>query len=128
MKGWRTHLIVLLGGDAGLRTGEMVALHLERLHAEHTARRADVQSARSRLELLGVPEAALDAASGPELRASADIPAPIDGVVTERWRTSVSALILRPSCSPSSTRRPCGSLLISMRRTSQACASAVRQP
>ena len=76
---------------------------LERLHAEHTARRADVQSARSRLELLGVPEAALDAASGPELRASADIPAPIDGVVTERWRTSVSALILRPSCSPSST-------------------------
>ena len=84
MKGWRTHLIVLLGGDAGLRTGEMVALHLERLHAEHTARRADVQSARSRLELLGVPEAALDAASGPELRASADIPAPIDGIVTER--------------------------------------------
>jgi RND family efflux transporter MFP subunit len=57
---------------------------LERLHAEHTARRADVQSARSRLELLGVPEAALDAASGAELRASADIPAPIDGVVTER--------------------------------------------
>src|SRR6185503_13529969 len=57
---------------------------LERLHAEHTARRADVQSARSRLELLGVPEAALDAASGQEARASADIPAPIDGVVTER--------------------------------------------
>jgi len=57
---------------------------LERLHAEHTARRADVQSARSRLQLLGVSEAALDAASGPELRASADIPAPIDGVVTER--------------------------------------------
>ena len=25
--GWRTHLIVLLGGDAGLRCGEMVALH-----------------------------------------------------------------------------------------------------
>ena len=24
--GWRTHLIVLLGGDAGLRCGEMVAL------------------------------------------------------------------------------------------------------
>jgi membrane fusion protein, heavy metal efflux system len=57
---------------------------LERLHAEHTARRADVESARSRLELLGVPEAALDAASGQELRASADIAAPIDGIVTER--------------------------------------------
>jgi integrase len=27
VKGWRTHLIVLLGGDAGLRAGEMVALH-----------------------------------------------------------------------------------------------------
>ncbi len=25
--GWRTHLIVLLGGEAGLRCGEMVALH-----------------------------------------------------------------------------------------------------
>jgi integrase len=24
---WRTHLIVLLGGEAGLRAGEMVALH-----------------------------------------------------------------------------------------------------
>jgi integrase len=27
IKGWRTHLVVLLGGDAGLRVGEMVALH-----------------------------------------------------------------------------------------------------
>ena len=27
VKGWRTHLIVLLGGEAGLRVGEMVALH-----------------------------------------------------------------------------------------------------
>jgi integrase len=26
-RGWRTHLIVLLGGEAGLRCGEMVALH-----------------------------------------------------------------------------------------------------
>jgi cobalt-zinc-cadmium efflux system membrane fusion protein len=57
---------------------------LERLHAEHTARVAEVQSARSRLELLGVPAAALDGASGEALRSSADIPAPIDGVVTER--------------------------------------------
>lgn len=57
---------------------------LERLHAEHTARVADVQSTRARLELLGVPAAALEAATGPELRASADVRAPIDGVVTER--------------------------------------------
>lgn len=27
LRGWRTHLIVLLGGEAGLRVGEMVALH-----------------------------------------------------------------------------------------------------
>src|SRR4030095_4258089 len=57
---------------------------LERLHAEHAARSADVQSARSRLELLGVPAAALDAPQGNEMRAPADVPAPIDGVVTER--------------------------------------------
>jgi RND family efflux transporter MFP subunit len=57
---------------------------LERLHAEHTARIAEVQSTRARLELLGVPVAALDAATGPELRASAEVRAPIDGIVTER--------------------------------------------
>ena len=27
--GWRTHLIVLFGGEAGLRCGEMVALQWE---------------------------------------------------------------------------------------------------
>jgi RND family efflux transporter MFP subunit len=57
---------------------------LERLHAEHTARLADVLSARSRLELLGVPASALDKPAGPEVGASADVSAPIDGVVTER--------------------------------------------
>lgn len=57
---------------------------LERIHAEHTARTADVRSARSRLELLGVPAAALDVAPGKEMRASVDVPAPIAGVVTER--------------------------------------------
>lgn len=55
---------------------------LERIHAEHTAKTADVQSARSRLELLGVPAATLDVASGGD--PTADVPAPIDGVVTER--------------------------------------------
>ena len=46
LKGWRTHLIVLLGGDAGLRAGEMVALHW-----------ADVDFSRRRLrdwEALGL--------------------------------------------------------------------------
>ena len=40
LKGWRTHLIVLLGGDAGLRAGEMVALHW-----------ADVDFSRKRLAI-----------------------------------------------------------------------------
>jgi integrase len=40
LKGWRTHLIVLLGGDAGLRVGEMVALHW-----------ADVDFSRRRLAI-----------------------------------------------------------------------------
>jgi RND family efflux transporter MFP subunit len=57
---------------------------LERIHAEHTARTADVGSTRSRLELLGVPAATLDAAPGNDVRAGADVPAPIEGVVTER--------------------------------------------
>jgi RND family efflux transporter MFP subunit len=56
---------------------------LERIHAEHAAQTADVESARSRLELLGV---AVDAAAtGPADRiATIDVPAPIDGIVTER--------------------------------------------
>lgn len=57
---------------------------LERIHAEHTAQTAAVQSARSRLELLGVPATALDGPSGKDMAASATVPAPIAGVVTER--------------------------------------------
>lgn len=58
---------------------------LERIHAEHTARTADVQSARSRLELLGVSGAATDSLSpGKSIGATTSVPAPIAGVVTER--------------------------------------------
>lgn len=57
---------------------------LERVHAAHEARTADVGSARSRLELLGVPAATLDGLSGGEVVATATVPAPIAGVVTER--------------------------------------------
>jgi RND family efflux transporter MFP subunit len=57
---------------------------LERIHAEHTAQTAAVQSARSRLELLGVAAAALDAPSGRAVDAGASVPAPLAGVVTER--------------------------------------------
>jgi len=58
---------------------------LERIHAEHTAQTADVQTARTKLELLGVPASALDAlAPGKEVDASTVVPAPMDGIVTER--------------------------------------------
>ena len=58
---------------------------LERIHAEHAAQTAAVQSARSQLELLGVPGAAIDSlASGSNINATTNVPAPIDGVVTER--------------------------------------------
>jgi RND family efflux transporter MFP subunit len=58
---------------------------LERLHAEHTARRADVQSAASRLQLLGLSAAAIDALEGGSApNATTNVPAPMPGVVTER--------------------------------------------
>jgi cobalt-zinc-cadmium efflux system membrane fusion protein len=57
----------------------------ERLHAEHAAKLAGVQSLRSRLVLLGMPIASIDALSpGGEVQSIIDVPAPIDGVVIER--------------------------------------------
>jgi cobalt-zinc-cadmium efflux system membrane fusion protein len=58
---------------------------LEKIHAEHAAQTAAAQSARSQLELLGVSTSALEKMS-PDHNVSATIsvPAPIDGVVTER--------------------------------------------
>jgi RND family efflux transporter MFP subunit len=58
---------------------------LERIHAEHAARTADLASARSVLRLLGVSEATIDAlGAGRAVDARAVVPAPISGVVTER--------------------------------------------
>ena len=58
---------------------------LERLHAEHAAQTAEVESARSRLELLSVPASALEnLAAGKQVGATTSVPAPIAGVVTER--------------------------------------------
>jgi membrane fusion protein, heavy metal efflux system len=58
---------------------------LEKIHAEHAAQTAAVQSARSQLELLGVSAAALEnMAPEQKVRATANVPSPIDGVVTER--------------------------------------------
>lgn len=58
---------------------------LERIHAEHTARLADLESARSRLRLLGLTPGAVEALALDAGRdALVDIPAPITGVVTGR--------------------------------------------
>jgi membrane fusion protein, heavy metal efflux system len=58
---------------------------LEKIHAEHAAQTAAVQSARSQLELLGVSASTLGKmASGDSVSAATNVPAPIDGVVTER--------------------------------------------
>jgi RND family efflux transporter MFP subunit len=64
--------------------GAVSRQELERVHAEHTAKTADVQSARSRLELLGVPAAVLDRTTPGTPDPTSSVPSPIDGVVTER--------------------------------------------
>ena len=58
---------------------------LERIHAGHTARRADLESAAARLQLLGLSADAIDALGpGRNQGATTNVPAPIAGVVTER--------------------------------------------
>src|SRR4029078_7601565 len=58
---------------------------LERLHAEHSAKLAEVQSLRSRLVLLGMPAAEIDDLSpGKDVETTTKIPAPITGTITER--------------------------------------------
>ena len=56
---------------------------LERLHAEHAAQTAEVESARARLRLLGA-DADDTAAANPQASATTNVTAPIDGIVTER--------------------------------------------
>ena len=58
---------------------------LERIHAEHTAEVAMVQSLRSQLTLLGMTAAQIQKlASSSDITATVTVPAPIDGIVTER--------------------------------------------
>jgi RND family efflux transporter MFP subunit len=58
---------------------------LERIHAEHASQTAAIQTARAELELLGLPPSAIAALdSGKSVDATSDVPAPLDGVVTER--------------------------------------------
>jgi RND family efflux transporter MFP subunit len=57
---------------------------LEKIHAEHAAQLAEVESARSRLALLGADvDGSVPSTSQDNARTS--VPAPIDGVVTERF-------------------------------------------
>ena len=58
---------------------------MERIHAEHAAQTAAVQSAQSQLELLGLSTSAINAlGSGGKVTATITVPAPIHGVITER--------------------------------------------
>jgi RND family efflux transporter MFP subunit len=73
------------------RTEKLVAIgaasrqELERIHAGHTARRADVEGAASRLQLLGLSADAIEALGpGKNQGATTNVPAPIAGMVTER--------------------------------------------
>jgi RND family efflux transporter MFP subunit len=73
------------------RTEKLVTLgaaskqELERIHAEHTSRRAEVQNAASRLRLLGLSAKAIDSLGpGSSIDATTAVPAPIDGVVIQR--------------------------------------------
>jgi len=77
------------------RTEKLVAIgsasrqELERIHAEHTAQRTSVESARSKLELLGMSRDQIDILkSGQSVDASTEVPAPIAGIVTERMANS----------------------------------------
>jgi RND family efflux transporter MFP subunit len=73
------------------RTEKLVELgsasrqELERIHAEHTGAVTMVQSLRSQLTLLGLTPAHVEKLASPsDISATVAIPAPIDGVVTER--------------------------------------------
>ena len=73
------------------RTEKLVELgsasrqELERIHAEHTGAITMVQSLRSQLTLLGLTPAQVEKLASPsDISATVAIPAPIDGVVTER--------------------------------------------
>jgi cobalt-zinc-cadmium efflux system membrane fusion protein len=68
-----------------VKIGAASRQELERIHAEHAARSADVESAASRLRLLGLSRDAIQALrAANDESTTASVPAPISGVVTER--------------------------------------------
>jgi cobalt-zinc-cadmium efflux system membrane fusion protein len=66
--------------------GSVSRQELERVVAEHTARRTAVQSGASRLKLLGVADEAIEhlGAGHSATSATLAVPAPLSGVITER--------------------------------------------
>lgn len=67
------------------KIGASSAQELERIHAEHTTKRTTVESARSRLQLLGLRRSVIDnLGPGKGVDGTLDVPTPIAGVVTER--------------------------------------------
>jgi len=73
------------------RTEKLVAIgaaskqELERIHAEHTARRAELQSVAARLQLLGLSVKTIDSLGpGRAVDATTRVAAAIDGVITKR--------------------------------------------
>jgi hypothetical protein len=101
---------------------------LERIHAEHAAQTATVESARSQLELLGLTVSALDNPKpGQNVTATTSVLAPIDGVVTER----AANVALNASCDNylrSSISQRSGSLQTFTKGVLLGCASARRPP
>ncbi|CAN5666956.1 hypothetical protein BH18ACI5_BH18ACI5_08970 [soil metagenome] len=58
---------------------------LERIRASHTVHATGVEGARAQLELLGMTPAAVQRLTSPrEISATTSVPAPIDGIITER--------------------------------------------
>jgi RND family efflux transporter MFP subunit len=58
---------------------------LERIHAEHTAQKTVVQTARSRLSLLGMSDGAIDAiVAGERVNPMISVTSPLAGVITQR--------------------------------------------
>ncbi len=68
-----------------VQIGSASRQELERVSAEHTARRTAVQSSSSRLRLLGLSSAAIEQLeAGHATDATLAVPAPLTGIVTER--------------------------------------------
>jgi RND family efflux transporter MFP subunit len=79
------HELELQRTEKLVEIGSASRQELERLHAEHTAKLTAVESAKSRLELLGLSTSAI-AGLGPgkDVGAVTTVSAPMAGVVTER--------------------------------------------